>query len=99
VRILIDQNLSPKLIGRLADIFAELETVYDHGLIGTSDPAVFEWARQSGIAAVVSADRDLVLLAERLGPPPRVIRIARCDFPSRIVEQLLRREAVRITIF
>jgi predicted nuclease of predicted toxin-antitoxin system len=99
VRILLDQNLSPKLIRKLADILPGLESVYESGLTGSSDPLIFEWARQSGVSALVSTDRDFIDLAERLGPPPKVIRIERCDFPSRTIELLLRREAVRIHSF
>jgi predicted nuclease of predicted toxin-antitoxin system len=69
--------------------------LYDHDLINSSDRFVFDWARRAEISAVIGADRDF-RLAERSGPPPTVIRIDRCDFPSRVVEQLLRREAVRI---
>jgi predicted nuclease of predicted toxin-antitoxin system len=99
VRILLDQNLSPKLIRQLADVLPGLESVYDHDLIGASDPFIFDWARTLEFSALVSADRDFVQLAERVGPPPRVIRIERCDFPSRIIEQLIRREAIRIREF
>jgi predicted nuclease of predicted toxin-antitoxin system len=99
VRILLDQNLSPKLIPKLADILPGLESVYEHDLIGASDPFIFDWALRSTFSAVVSADRDFVLLAERLGPPPKVIRIERCDYSSAVLEQLLRREAVRIHAF
>jgi predicted nuclease of predicted toxin-antitoxin system len=76
-----------------------LETVYDHDLIDSSDTFIFDWARRSEFSALVSADQDFVHLAERLGPPPKVIRIERCDFPSRIVEQVIRREALRIHDF
>jgi len=48
---------------------------------------------------MVSTDHDFVRLEERFGPPPKVIRIERCDFPSAIIEKLLRREAVRINAF
>jgi predicted nuclease of predicted toxin-antitoxin system len=99
VRILLDQNLSPKLIGRLIDILPGLESVYDHDLVGASDPVIFDWARRESFAALISADRDFVHLAEQHGPPPKVIRIERCDFPSRVIEQVLRREAVRIQAF
>lgn len=99
MRILLDQNLSPKLIRKPADVFPGLETVYDHDLIDSSDPFIFDWARRTEISAVVSADRDFVRLAERFGPPPKVIRIERCDFPSRVIEQLLRRETIRIHDF
>ncbi len=99
MRILLDQNLSPKLTRKLADIIPGLESVYDHDLINAPDPIIFDWAREANFAAVVSADRDFVHLVERLGPPPKVIRIERCDFPARVIEQLLRREALRIHAF
>jgi predicted nuclease of predicted toxin-antitoxin system len=99
VRILLDQNLSPKLLRKLADVLPGLESVYDHGLIGASDPAIFDWARKWEFSALVSTDHDFVNIAGRLGPPPKVIRIERCDFPSRIIEQLIRREAIRIHEF
>jgi hypothetical protein len=41
VRIPLDQNLSPKLIRKLADILPGLESVYDHDLTGSSDPYIF----------------------------------------------------------
>jgi hypothetical protein len=66
MRILLDQNLSPKLIRRLADILPGLETVYDHDLIDSSDTFIFDWARRSEFSALVSADQDFVHLAERL---------------------------------
>jgi predicted nuclease of predicted toxin-antitoxin system len=67
--------------------------------MGASDPFIFDWAREAEFAAVVSTDLDFVHLAERLGPPPKVIRIERCDFPAKVIAQLLRREALRIHDF
>ena len=99
MRILLDQNRSPKLIRTLADVLPGLETVYDRNPIDSSDPFIFDWARRAEISVLISADRDFIRLAERFGPPPKVIRIDRCDFPSGVVEQLLRREAVRIHAF
>lgn len=99
MRVLLDQNLSPKLIRRLVDVIPGLESVYDHGLTGATDPFIYDWARRAGYAAVLSADGDFVRLAEQLGPPPKVIRVERCDYPSAILEQLLRREAIRIHAF
>lgn len=99
MRVLLDQNLSPKLIHNLADLLPGLQSVYDHELVGASDLVLFRWARKMGFAAVLSADRDLVELAQRIGPPPKIIRIEQCDFPSKIIEQLIRREAIRIFDF
>jgi predicted nuclease of predicted toxin-antitoxin system len=83
----------------MADVIPGLESVYDHNLVGTSDPFIFDWARRTEFTAIVSADVDFVHLAERVGPPPKVIRIERCEFPARVIEQLLRREAIRIHDF
>ena len=95
----LDQNLSPRLIRRLADVIPGLESVYDHDLVGASDPFIFDWARQSQFSALISTDRDFVHLVEQVGPPPKIIRIERCDFRSAVIEQLFRREADRIRSF
>ncbi len=73
--------------------------MYEHDLVGASDPFIFDWARKADFTAVISTDLDFVNLVERLGPPPKVIRIERCDFAARVIEQLLRREALRIQGF
>jgi hypothetical protein len=36
---------------------------------------------------------------ERFGWPPKVIHLEGCDFPFRIIEELLRQNAVRISEF
>ncbi|HZO52327.1 MAG TPA: DUF5615 family PIN-like protein [Bryobacteraceae bacterium] len=96
MRILLDQNLSPKLIRRLEDVLPGLESVYDHDLIGASDPVIFSWARRMGFAALITTDLDLVHPVEQVGPPPKVIRIERCDFRLAVIEELFRRESERI---
>jgi hypothetical protein len=64
VRILLEQNLSPRLIRALADILPGLESVYDHGLTGSSDPLISDRAGRADFAALVSTDRDFVALAD-----------------------------------
>jgi len=58
LRILIDQNLSPKLVRRLSDVLPGLESVYEHGLTGVADAVLFDWARERGFAALITADLD-----------------------------------------
>ncbi|MBK7929599.1 MAG: DUF5615 family PIN-like protein [Bryobacterales bacterium] len=99
MRILLDQNLSPKLIRRLAHELPGLESVYEHNLTGESDPVIFQWARRAGFDALISSDLDLVHLVTQVGPPPKVIHIVRCDFRLALIEELLRREAQAIQAF
>ena len=49
--------------------------------------------------AVITSDADFVAMSQRLGVPSKVIHIEQCDFPFRVVEDLLRRSAIRITDF
>ena len=49
-----------------------------------SDPFIFDWVRNAEFAAVLSTYRDFVHLAERVGPPPKIVRIERCDFPAKL---------------
>ena len=48
---------------------------------------------------VLTADADFVGLSQRLGFPPKVIRLQRCDVPFRVIEEVLRRNALRISAF
>ncbi len=68
------------------------------GLNRASDFAIWEWANRNGYA-VVTTDADFVALVRRKGWPPKVIHIEECDFPLRIIEDLLRQNAVRIVEF
>ena len=69
--LLLDQNLSPRLVHRLADVFV-CTHVADVGLERASDVDVWRYARTHGMA-VVTKDVDLTELAVRFGAPPRVI--------------------------
>jgi predicted nuclease of predicted toxin-antitoxin system len=72
--------------------------VRDIGLKEARDPEIWESAREDGYT-VLTADEDFVALSQRRGWPPKVIHIAQCDFPFRVIEDLLRRNAVRISGF
>ena len=48
---------------------------------------------------IVSADGDFYELAITFGPPPKVIWLRGCDYPTAVTEQLLRSQAIRIAEF
>jgi predicted nuclease of predicted toxin-antitoxin system len=54
-----------------------------------SDEVIFEWARHNG-CTVVTTDADFAGLSRLMGWPPKVIHLEECDFPLRIIEELLR---------
>jgi predicted nuclease of predicted toxin-antitoxin system len=69
--------------------------VREVGLKQASDERIWTYAKESGFT-VVTADADFVALSNRLGWPPKVIHLRRCDFPFPVIEQLLRHNAIRI---
>ena len=99
MKLLFDANLSPKLVALLADLFPDLTHVFATGLAQfTPDVVIWEYARDNGFT-IVTADADFIQLAEQRGPPPKVIRIEKCDFRTAEVENLIRRNAIRIVEF
>jgi predicted nuclease of predicted toxin-antitoxin system len=98
VSLLLDENLSPRLVTRLLSLFPGLTHVRDVGLKQAADERIWTWARESGYT-VVTADSDFVELSDRLGWPPKVVHLERCDFPFVVIEQLLRQSAIRIAEF
>ena len=99
MKLLIDFNLSPKLIPALADLFPGSAHVQALGFAGsTNDEAIWEYARDNGYALLTS-DRDFIEIADRLGHPPKVIRLARMNYRTKFAVELLRTNAIRIAEF
>jgi predicted nuclease of predicted toxin-antitoxin system len=98
MRLLLDQNLSPRLVYRLADLFPGSAHVSTHGLEQVSDRDVWEFARRHGFT-LISKDSDFADISILLGCPPRVIwlRIGNCT--AQQIEALLRRHASDIEAF
>lgn len=90
--LLFDHNLSPRLVGRLADVFPEALHVADVRLDRASDEAVWAFARRRS-AVLVTQDSDFNDLAALQGPPPHVAWIRRGNSTTAEIEALLRHHA------
>jgi predicted nuclease of predicted toxin-antitoxin system len=98
VKLLFDENLSRKLVVRLAELYPESAHVVELGLLQSPDREIWEFAK-AGNFVIVSTDSDLYELATTIGPPPKVVWLRRWSHPTRDAEMVLRREAIRITEF
>jgi predicted nuclease of predicted toxin-antitoxin system len=98
MKLLFDENLSPKLPNRLSDLFPNLLHVRDVGMKATSDPIVWDYAKDNNLM-IVSKDADMHDLSLVLGNPPKVIwlRLGNCSTSQ--VENLLRRNFNAIKLF
>ncbi len=65
---------------------------------GTPDQKIWAYAQQKGFA-ILTADTDFVTLANTLGPPPKVILLENCDYPTNVAAQAIRANARHISEF
>ncbi|MFN8524392.1 MAG: DUF5615 family PIN-like protein [Chloroflexota bacterium] len=88
--LLFDENLSRRLVRRLADCFPGSTHVHDVGLTRGQDEAVWTYARDHDLA-VVTKDADFADLAQLRGFPPYVVwlRLGNCTTDE--IESALRR--------
>ncbi|MBI5383999.1 MAG: DUF5615 family PIN-like protein [Verrucomicrobia bacterium] len=79
MKLLFDENLSPKLPRLLATLFPESAHLRECGLRGLPDEDVWEYARAHGFT-IVSKDSDFQQRSLLYGPPPKVVwlRLGNC---------------------
>ncbi len=89
VKLLLDQNLSPKLVERLSDIYPNSDHLDLLGLGTAEDSLVWEHAKDNGFV-VVTKDADFADLSVLRGFPPKVVWIRRGNCSTTDIENLLR---------
>lgn len=90
VKLLFDQNLSPKLIKRLADLYQNSDHLDSLGLGTADDAAVWEYARRNDFV-VVTKDADFADLSVLRGFPPKIVWIRSGNCSTDDIEKILRR--------
>ena len=98
MKLLFDENLSPKLPFRLADLFPNSLHVRDVDMKSTIDPIVWDYAKSNDLM-IVSKDSDMHDLSLVFGNPPKVIWIRLGNCSTSQVESLLRRDFEAIALF
>lgn len=95
MKILIDENISYRLVSRLTTAFPDTQHVKDLGLIHTNDHTIFKQARALGFDAIITMDDDFQNILLERGTPPKIIwiRTGNCstNFLSSVI---LRNEAI-----
>ena len=87
--LLFDENISPRLADRLADIYPASAHVSNVGLGNALDKVVWEYARQNDFM-IVTKDADFSEMSLVSGFPPKIIWIRRGNCSTRDIEILLR---------
>ena len=88
MRLLLDQNLSPRLVSRLQEAFPGCAHVRDFELQSADDIDIWTFAIDEAFA-IVSKDSDFHQLAFAEGPPPKIVWIQRGNCASSDIAELL----------
>ncbi|GBF82785.1 DUF5615 family PIN-like protein [Aphanothece sacrum] len=88
MKLLFDQNLSRKLVIRLANIFPNSSHVQFHGLAEETDTVIWEFAKMNDFC-IVTQDVDFAERSRLYGSPPKVIWLRCGNAPTYEVELLL----------
>jgi predicted nuclease of predicted toxin-antitoxin system len=89
LKLLFDQNLSRKLVSRLADIFPNASHVQFHELAEKTDTEVWEFAKLNDFC-IVTQDADFAERSRLYGSPPKVVWLRCGNAPTNQVETLIR---------
>jgi predicted nuclease of predicted toxin-antitoxin system len=98
MKLLFDQNLSPKLVNRLADLFPSSSHVQSIGLDCADDDHVWEHSLLNGFT-IVTKDEDYNNLSVVRGHPPKIIWLQLGNCTTAQVEAVFRARFADIEAF
>lgn len=98
MKLLFDQNLSFKLVARLADVFPGSDQVRCLRLDTADDRSIWQFAKSNGFT-IVSQDSDFAELASLFGPPPKVIWLRCGNQMTEAIELLFRAHVASLAAF
>jgi predicted nuclease of predicted toxin-antitoxin system len=98
LKLLLDQNLSPRLVAELEAEFPGSQHVRGLGLASADDLAIWELARQEDFV-IVSKDADFHQRSFLYGHPPKVVWVRLGNCSTADVLALLRRSQARLQAF
>jgi predicted nuclease of predicted toxin-antitoxin system len=98
VKLLLDENLSSRLIESLADLYPKSAHVHACKLGSSEDNAIWEYAKAHGFA-IVSKDSDFAERSVLYGSPPKIVWIRAGNCSTSAIEELLRSAQAAIRSF
>lgn len=98
MKLLLDENLSPRLVELLAADFPDSTHIERLKMRGATDAAIWSYARDNGFA-IVSKDNDFRQHAFLYGPPPKVIWLSVGNAGTAAITRLIETQAATIRAF
>ena len=98
MKLLLDQNISRKLVKELSDLFPGSNHVYLLGLPTASDEQIWKYARANSFV-IVTHDSDFNERSLVYGYPPKVIWLRAGNISTESIQRLLRYHFQDIILF
>ena len=98
MKLLLDENLSDRIVPQILDLYPGSTHVKAYGLIKTDDGRIWEFAQQNAFT-IVSKDADFHQRSLVFGHPPKLVFLRVGNCPTSRITQLLRSNFVLITSF
>jgi predicted nuclease of predicted toxin-antitoxin system len=89
MKLLLDENLSDKLVTKILDLYPESKHVKQLGLTNTDDAIIWEYAKANSFA-IVSKDADFHQRSLLYGHPPKLIYLRIGNSPTSKIIEILR---------
>ncbi len=99
MKLLIDENISYRLVKKIEDIFPNSQQVKRLGLLAKEDEIIWKFAVNFGYT-ILTFDEDYKELSNLLGTPPKVILLKTFENASTFkIEEVLRKYYLEIEHF
>ena len=98
MKLLVDENLAPRLASDLADLFPGSVHVSFVGL-GSSDDAIIWQHAKTHSFTFLTKDKDFANLGLAWGSPPKTILLRTGNCSTAAIERVIRSNAVRLSEF
>lgn len=98
MKLLFDQNLSPQLTQKLADIFPDSIHIRSLGMTEATDTEIWNYAKANDYV-IVSKDSDFQQRSLLYGHPPKFVWLRVGNSSVKTIEELLRKHSISIHTF
>jgi predicted nuclease of predicted toxin-antitoxin system len=98
VKLLLDENLSDRIIPRIKDLYPDSAHVKTLGLTNTDDMLIWEYAKANSFV-IVSKDSDFHQRSLLYGHPPKFVYLRIGNSPTSKIVQILRDDFETISQF
>jgi len=98
LKLLVDENLAPRLASDISDLFPGSVHVSSANLGSTPDAIIWEYAKAQSFV-FLTKDKDFASLSLAWGAPPKVILLQTGNCSTQAIERIIRSNAVRLADF